>query len=183
MKNTIKLIGFAVLAVVMARVRQGRRRGNALAGVFASQKLLLLLLAGTLIVVGCGNGSTNTPKTVEAKYQFSGYEWQDFDLGVIPGAVAKLDKNSFSVQDGGVSISYTGVYTEGGGIFDWGATWAYVYDGSGKIGIAIYTSDDNKELFFGQTRCALNMTSFTDNGQTLVVTDMQDTCNGAAWPN
>jgi hypothetical protein len=59
MKTTIKLIGITDLVAVIGR--HGCRCKNALAGVFAKQKLLTLLLAGMLIVMSsCGDDNSTS---------------------------------------------------------------------------------------------------------------------------
>jgi len=60
MKNSTKLFGIIALAAVMGR--HGRRCLSALAGVFASRKLLCIITAGTLLLCNaCSNGTTGGP--------------------------------------------------------------------------------------------------------------------------
>ena len=108
---------------------------------------VLLLLVLFLSLTSCSNGSTDTadtPKVVEAKYRFSNGNWSVLGIDQ-PGAVSALGENTFTVSGGGIGISYTGVYTEGGGILGdaWPGpnTWAYLYDSSGKIGFAAAYND------------------------------------------
>jgi len=60
MKKRFKLFGIIALAAVMGR--HGRRCLSALAGVFASRKLLCIITAGTLLLCNaCSNGTTGGP--------------------------------------------------------------------------------------------------------------------------
>ena len=119
-------------------------------------------------------------KTVEAEYWFSGGDWYDNDTAsMIPGAVSKLDENSFSVEGGGVDIFYTGVYTEGDGII-YSNPWAYVYAGSVKIGLVIDYGSYDIELYIGKTCCNGYASWFASGGEILDLIDMQDIINGEA---
>ena len=145
--------------------------------------LITVAMVAMLAFAACGNKDSGDPssppgsKIVESKYRFSGGDWFVTGMGYITGAVSKLDKNSFSVQGGGVNISYTGVYTEGGGIVN-GYPWAYVYAGSVKIGFVM--GETSNQLAIGKTYCGGYSDYFTSNGETLVITDMQDDDNGEA---
>ena len=113
-----------------------------------------------------------TPKTVEAKYRFNGGTWAGYG-GVL--GVANLTATAFTVT-GGVTFSYAGVYTEGGGsnLAEAGDTWAYLYASTGKIGIVIRSSSGAIDVHLGkdQVSAVYNV---------LVTADMQNTHNGDAW--
>jgi hypothetical protein len=97
----------------------------------------------TLIFTACkedepADTTDNINKVVEAIYRFSGGAWRYNFFEDVKGAVSALGETTFTVYGGGVSISFTSVYTEGGGIFTNGDRWAYLYNGSGKIGFVTY---------------------------------------------
>ena len=146
--------------------------------------LIAVAMVAMLAFAACGDKDSGDPsspdsKTVEAKYRFSGGDWFVNGTGYITGAKSKLDKNSFSVQGGGASISYTGVYTEGGGTVI-GKPWAYVYDAD-NIKIGFVMGETYTQLAIGKTYCNYSYSSlFSDGGQTLVTDDMQDDVNGEA---
>ena len=146
--------------------------------------LIAVAMVAMLAFAACGNKDSGDPtsppgsKTVEAKYRFSGGDWFDDDTSAyITEAVSKLDKNSFSVQGGGVNISYTGVYTEDCGTIA-GFTWAYVYADNVKIGLVLAGTIIQLEI--GKTSCGHLTGWFTDEGQTVDLSDMQDIINGEA---
>ena len=146
--------------------------------------LIAVVMVTMLAFAACGNKNSGDPtsppssKTVEAKYRFSGGDWFVSGSGYITGAVSKLDANSINVQGGGINISYTGVYTEGDGTIS-GDPWAYVYAGNVKIGLVMTGS--NIVLSIGKTYSNSSyMGYFTSNGETLDLSDMQDTVNGEA---
>ena len=122
---------------------------------------------------------------VEAKYRFSDGLWSDSDDNWVNGAVSTLGENTFTVTGKGVTISFTDVYTEGGGSIShidpigYDATWAYLYDGSGKIGIVLTPVDGSKsEASFGKTFVGVLNSIY---GMGLDTTGMQDTHNGSGY--
>ena len=136
--------------------------------------VLLLLIAFT----ACDNG-TDTPRTVEINYRITGKQWYDDNNSAINGAFSTLGENTFTVS--GINISYTGVYTEGGGTFyisNYEYSWAYLYSGSDKIGFVISAVDeDYREVQLGKTLATRgNMVTMT-NG-IFSVDGMQDIHNG-----
>jgi len=126
--------------------------------------------------------SEHTAGTVEAKYQFSGGVWMNVDWEEIVGAVPTLDENTFTVTGGGVNISFTGVYTDGGGTGTLGFSdqWAYLYDSSGKIGFVI-TAIGEIEVFIGKTMSDNFTASYPEPFDFFDTKDMQDTVNGRSW--
>jgi hypothetical protein len=114
----------------------------------------------------------------EINYKFNNGEWYDSNVNKVTGAVSSLDANTFKVTGGGVSISYTNVHTEYGGIFE-GNKWAYLYDGSGKIGFVLYTRTENLRLAVIGKTCADKFK--TDWNMNINTTGMQNTQNGTTF--
>ena len=125
---------------------------------------------------------------VETKYRFTGGNWKGIDQAIIPGAVSTLDEKTLTVSGGGVSIFYVGVNTQGGGTFMWGSlpfSWAYLHDGSGKIGFVMTDTNENI-VVIGKTMAdyyikdiLLGMYGITVSG--LSSKDMQNTQNGRGF--
>jgi len=121
---------------------------------------------------------SETDKEVEAKYRFEQGPWSDFTAGGTIGGVAKLTANTFTVTVGSdVIISYSDVFTDGGGSFTaavWGndASWAYLYDGASKIGI-VAINDDGSCI---SVQLGKSMNEWL--GDNIDADDMQDTHNG-----
>ena len=118
--------------------------------------MLAILLSLSLLFTGC-NGEDEPPKVVEEKYRFAAGQaiWSTIDgeEGQIPNAIPVLSENTFNVSGGGVNISFTGVYTEGGGTHNlWGGgTWAYLYASNGKMGIVFTIGNGNRAACIGKT--------------------------------
>jgi hypothetical protein len=94
---------------------------------------------------------TYIPKVVEAIYCFTNGQWYDSTSTIVPEAISALGENTFTVSGGGVNISYSGIYTEGGSIFIheiYGieVSWAYLYSGSNKIGIVHAWKDSSASI-------------------------------------
>jgi hypothetical protein len=103
--------------------------------------LLALVLIFGMAFTGCKNSTggppDDPPREVTAKYRFSDGLWYTPPNTIVNNALATLSATSFTVTGGGVNISYTDVYTTGGGSGnEYGETfdWEYLYDSSGKIG-------------------------------------------------
>jgi hypothetical protein len=139
--------------------------------------LLLTLLAAAAPVSGVF-AQEEGARAVESIFRFSGGEWIGFSHGnpiENDGAVSKLGANAFTVYGGGVDISFTGVYTEGGEMYE-GFYWAYLYDASGKIGIAV-NEDGDPGVMLGKT-----VVDYTSEFLYMINTKgMQDAINGLAY--
>ena len=113
--------------------------------------LVIVMLIG---FIGCDNGNGNGNSTityeVDENFRFNNGGWTNWsgDSGVtISGATSTLTMNTFTVSGGGINISFSNVYTDGGGTFSeaqWtgGGSWAYLYEISGKIGIVVKNNSD-----------------------------------------
>jgi hypothetical protein len=154
-----------------------------------------VLLAAALILTSCPdpNNAAADQKTVEAKYRFSGGNWYAFSgvsTSVVDGAVSTLGENTFTITGGGVSISYAGVYTAGGGTHNSnnGGTWAYLYASTGKIGIVLYIDAGDADLvqvLLGKTYIEYLKEGWVENGFEIVppvdTSGMKDVHNGFAF--
>ena len=130
--------------------------------------------------------NTAPAKTVEAKYRFSGEHiyWDDNDYII---AHTKLDKNSLTIfsKNNEVSISYTDVYTQGGGLiyeknlFGREGSWAYLYSGPDKIGyvLTIY-STFYFEYGIGKTVCKDSLKRIGPGVIPFITEDIQNAHNG-----
>jgi hypothetical protein len=110
-----------------------------------------------------------TSKNVDAKFRFTGGDWIAFPSGATVAGAASLGVNTFTVT--GASISFTGVFTDGGGNLG-GFEWEYLYDGSGKIGVVLTVSNVYIYAYLGKS------TVEDDFGSDFITADMQDTVNG-----
>ena len=132
------------------------------------------LLAG---LTACPNNETEptepTGPTVAEKYRFTTGFWF-IGSNEVSGAVPTLGESTFTVSGGGIDISYTNVYTKGGGIDPKGYPWAYLYAGNVKIGQAKKTGPD-----LSVTQINLGKTG-NSNFDYVEASDMQDTHNGYA---
>ena len=125
---------------------------------------------------GDGDGDDGV-KVVEAKYRFENGNWIDYP-SENPGTV-NVRTTTITTTTG---INLSGVYTSGGEIFDSGTatgTWAYVYNGSGKIGMVfayegIYSGD--VDIYLGHSGCSSVDYSYNITGE---YSDMLDTNNGS----
>ena len=124
-------------------------------------------------------------KTVEEKYRFSNiHMYYSSDLNRL--VYTKLDENSLTIFiTYEVSISYTDVYTQDGGLVHEESSlgregsWAYLYSGSLKIGYVFITdSGDYIEYGIGKTLCSNRRTLIASDVTPLITEDMQDTHNG-----
>ena len=152
--------------------------------------LVLAVIVGFLFgFMSCdgGDGLTTGGRVVEYKYRGNNGVWQ-VDFNTIQGPVATLGENTLTVSGGGVNISYTGVYTQGGGILtpeQLGyttdtATWAFLYSNSQKIGIALVNNNNMRlrSIFLGKSN--INMfSSLMQSPWGMDINDMQDTHNGS----
>jgi hypothetical protein len=163
MKNTIKLLGIIALVAVI---------GFAMAACASSGGTDSPPPASTAPTAptATDGGTTAAPtKVVEEKYRWSNGTWWS-EWPPVPGAVSEKKKNTFTVNGGGVNISYTGVYTEG----DVGGNMAVLYDRNGtKIGIVVIGSNLQAEI--GKTQLENNYGK--DNTMSV---GMQNTYNGFA---
>ena len=122
-------------------------------------------------------------KTVEAKYRFYGeHVYRNNDHYIM--AHTKLDKNSLTILGNGVNISYTDVYTQGGGLieeslFSRKGDWTYLYSGSVKIGyiLTIY-STSYFEYGIGKTICKNRLNQIGQDAITFITEDIQNAHNG-----
>jgi hypothetical protein len=149
----------------------------------ALKMIVTLAFITTFIFTACkedepADTTDNNNKVVEAIYRFSGGVWSYNFFEDVKGAVSELGETTFTVAGGGVSISFTGVYTEGGGTFKNGDRWAYLYDGSGKIGFVTYAGYEKEwRVAIGKSSVDKAKTLYDINVDT---NGMQNTHNGFA---
>ena len=135
---------------------------------FAVVVVAIALLAG---LTACPNEPELAAPTVAEKYRFTGGDWDD---GNFVRNVSTLGESTFTVSGGGIDISYTNVYTTGGGLMGDTDDWAYLYSGNVKIGI-VMTYGNSSWVDLGKTVCSEDpFIKDTD------LSDMQDTHNGYA---
>ena len=145
-----------------------------------SFSITLLLLVLFIVFASCSNGSTDS-KIIEAKYRFSDGRW--YNLDNTPNGDVTVGESTITTTTAGINLS--GVYTSGGGksqseeVPPKDLAWAYLYDGSGKIGV-IYVWDDDSKLVvvLGKSTCntgeaVLAMAAFGAD-----ISDMKDTHKG-----
>ena len=121
MRNAIKLIGIAALVAV--------------------------LLAGTLIVLGCNKPTGGTPKVIADEWQNTltyGGEYSPSGVAYM-GITAVIGENTITVSGGGLGsdVTITGVYTQGGGpvTLQTPGEYTYVYKDGAKIGFMVRWTD------------------------------------------
>jgi len=111
---------------------------------------------------------------VEAKYRFTG-EWYFRGNDEYDGTIT-LGTNFITTTD--ADISYLNVYTTGGGMVTFAtlSSWAYLYSGDQKIGVALACTviPNNRQLALGKTEV------IDWNFPDIVTSDMQDDYNGWA---
>ena len=128
-----------------------------------------------LIFAACSNGSTDS-KVIEAKYRFTDGNWREDSS--TSNWLATVGKNTITTTDAGINL--TGVYTSGGGkASQSGAsgTWAYLYDDSGKIGIAVIWVGSMKAIVLG--KFAIEEFYQLSYFKSLKISDMKDTYFGS----
>ncbi|MDR2490524.1 MAG: hypothetical protein LBD20_03875 [Spirochaetaceae bacterium] len=164
---------------------------------YGAARGVLPILAAALLVMGCPDpepepGSDGS-RTVEAKYMFySRNNWSEFNpvsgsTTSVSGSWAKLDENSFTITvEGRAPITFTGVYTAGGGTHRYmggmaAGPWSYLYNASGKIGIIFICVKQYHEsfimLFLGKSVFRGNMFVEFDISPADIA-DMQDAIIG-----
>jgi len=136
---------------------------------FAVVVVAIALLAG---LTACPNEPELAAPTVAEKYRFTGGDWDD---GNFVRNVSTLGESTFTVSGGGIDISYTNVYTTGGGLIQDLDPWAYLYSGNVKIGIVM----DASRLISGFVMMELGKESCSVDGY-YDISGMQDTHNGVA---
>ena len=151
--------------------------------------LIVGLLAATLAVI-----AASCSKAVEEQYRFTdgdGIIMNIEDQSSVD-AFFTLTENTFTGSGDGVNISYKGVYTTGGGTFEWEGgtlTWVYLYASKGKIGFVMTAKDEEsgeevRMVAFGKSGCNATVERFVGFGMTANTAGMQDDHNGYAyWRN
>ena len=127
-------------------------------------------------------------KEIEAKYRFTNEKWRNSDFA--PNGTVTVGVNYIATTDRSPNdFNFTGVYTTGGGIIDGNPddTWTYLYDGTGKIGIAMFWGhfNDGGEINLGASFVEYDIGwldgQFDDKPLSEIVAGMQDDINGYSY--
>jgi len=142
-------------------------------------------------ITACGEEDDDPPATtkeVASQYRFTNGEWiKCFDFNIGAGSFDYEENGTVTVTANTITFSaddnLNGVYTEGGGNFNVTSktgTWTYLYNGSGKIGVALaYSGDDEGaiEIFIGKNTCDFSVAS-AEGISAINTSGMQNTKNG-----
>ena len=156
-------------------------------------KLLVIIALAAMMgftMIACNNdGDDSTPTEIASIYCFENGRWFQSN-GNSDSLVTVTATTIIATIDGGeIDANFTGVYSDGGKSLTFQGTtvtYAYLYDGSGKIGIAMAYSGGGKDVFIGSDTCAefLNEMSNLGINHGMSSAGIQNTKNGhGAYPD